>query len=183
MAMLPEAAVFVAALNAVVGGEIATRADLAPLATQAQMQAIQAQMQAQQAQMQALQAQMQAQMQAIPVQLQEMQVQIIAQMHALLAPHNAPAIAAAAAATLQSINTARMRNAHDRSDVEYAVVPLANGTPPPHWPVGFNRTALVRGNINHINNLLNDFDLAQPHHTSALNRRNELALHIGTMRV
>jgi hypothetical protein len=161
MALIPEVAVaqIVAALNAVVGGEIATKADLvnaiAPLATQAQMQ----------------------------LQLQEMQVQIIAQMHALLAPHNAPAIAAAATATVQSIITARMRNAHDRSDVAYAVVPLANGTLPPHWPVGFNRTALFRGNINQINDLLNDFGLAQPLHTSALNRRNELAVHIGTMRV
>jgi len=161
MALIPEVAVaqIVAALNAVVGGEIATKADLvnaiAPLATQAQMQ----------------------------LQLQEMQVQIIAQMHALLAPHNAPAIATAATATVQSIITARMRNAHDRSDVAYAVVPLANGTLPPHWPVGFNRTALFRGNINQINDLLNDFGLAQPLHTSALNRRNELAVHIGTMRV
>ena len=161
MALIPEVAVaqIVAALNAVVGGEIATKADLvnaiAPLATQAQMQ----------------------------LQLQEMQVQLIAQMHALLAPHNAPAIAAAATATVQSIITARMRNAHDRSDVAYAVVPLANGTLPPHWPVGFNRTALLRGNINQINDLLNDFGLAQPLHTSALNRRNELAVHIGTMRV
>jgi len=161
MALIPEVAVaqIVAALNAVVGGEIATKADLvnaiAPLATQAQMQ----------------------------LQLQEMQVQLIAQMHALLAPHNAPAIAAAATATVQSIITARMRNAHDRSDVAYAVVPLANGTLPPHWPVGFNRTALFRGNINQINDLLNDFGLAQPLHTSALNRRNELAVHIGTMRV
>jgi len=161
MALIPEVAVaqIVAALNAVVGGEIATKADLlnaiAPLATQAQMQ----------------------------LQLQEMQVQLIAQMHALLAPHNAPAIAAAATATVQSIITARMRNAHDRSDVAYAVVPLANGTLPPHWPMGFNRTALFRGNINQINDLLNDFGLAQPLHTSALNRRNELAVHIGTMRV
>jgi len=168
MALIPEVAVaqIVAALNAVVGGEIATKADLvnaiAPLATQAQMQALQAQMQ---------------------LQLQEMQVQLIAQMHALLAPHNAPAIAAAATAAVQSIITARMRNAHDRSDVAYAVVPLANGTLPPHWPVGFNRTALFRGNINQINDLLNDFGLAQPLHTSALNRRNELAVHIGTMRV
>lgn len=77
-------------INNAIAGQLVTQADLAnavaPLATQAQLVQIQAQL---------------VQMQAQLVQMQvQMQVQIIAQMQALLAPHNAPAIAAAAAATV-----------------------------------------------------------------------------------
>jgi hypothetical protein len=64
--------------------------------------------------------------------------------------------------------------------VAYAVVPRADGTPPPNWPAGFDRAAL-RGPIAIINALLVDHGLPQP--ASFLNRRHALALHIGTMRV
>ena len=96
-------------------------------------------------------------------------------------PHNAPAIAAAAAATLRAIVAAREENNHHRSGVAYAVVPRADGTPPPHWPAaGFDRAAL-RGPIALINALLGDYGLPLP--ASALERRDSLALHIGTARL
>jgi hypothetical protein len=150
-----EAQNFVAALAAAIGGQLVTQAQLeiaiAPLATQAQLNA------------------MQAQIADIPAQIQ-----------ALLLPHNAPAIAAAAAANVQSIVAARMRNAHDRND-EYVVVPRADGTPPPSWPDGFNRIRLGGGNIQAINRLLIDYGI--PHGNLAPRiRRNLLAEHIGTAR-
>ena len=51
-----------------------------------------------------------------------------AQVQALLAPHNAPAIATAATATVQSIVASRLQNAHDRGDVAYVVVQRSDGT-------------------------------------------------------
>ena len=60
------------------------------------------------------------------------------------------------------------------------MVPLADGTPPPNWPAGFDRAAL-RGPIAVVNALLVDYGLPQP--ASLLDRRLALALHIGTMRV
>jgi hypothetical protein len=107
--------------------------------------------------------------------------QIQAAMAAALAPHNAPAIAAAAAATVQAITTARARNAHDRSGEAYAVVPRADGTPPPSWPAaGFTRHALFRGGLAVINALLADYGLPVPADTRI--RRDALASHIGTTR-
>jgi len=44
--------------------------------------------------------------------------------------------------------------------VAYAVVPRADGTPPPNWPAGFDRAAL-RGPIAIINALLVDHGLDQ----------------------
>jgi len=173
-----EAQNFVAALAAAIGGQLvtqahlgiaiaplATQADLAPLATQAQLNAMQLQFAGTQAQLNAMQAQI---------------ADIPAQIQALLLPHNAPAIAAAAAANVQSIVAARMRNAHDRND-EYVVVPRADGTPPPSWPPGFNRIRLGGGNIQAINRLLIDYGI--PHGNLAPRiRRNLLAEHIGTAR-
>ena len=136
---------------------LVTQADLAPLATQAQLQALQAQ-------------------------LAVMQVQQLQQIQALLAPLNAPAIAAAAAATVQGIAAARAQNAHDRSNVPYAVVPRADGTPPPSWPAGFDRAGL-RGPIAAVDALLVDYNLAAlAPGAAAAARRDALALHIGTMR-
>ena len=148
-----------AALQAV---GLATQADLAPLATQAQVGALQAQMQAQHA---AMQAQMQAQFAALQAQLAQLGV---------------PAMAAAASATVQAIASARARNAHDRRGEAYVVVPRADGTPPPNWPANFNRAAL-RGNIAVIDALLVDYGL--PHPAGVLDRRDLLAQHIGTMRL
>jgi hypothetical protein len=175
-----EAQNFVAALAAAIGGQLVTQAQLeiaiAPLATQAQLNATHA---ATQAQLNAMQLQIagtQAQLNAMQAQIAD----IPAQIQALLLPHNAPAIAAAAAANVQSIVAARMRNAHDRND-EYVVVPRADGTPPPSWPDGFNRIRLGGGNIQAINRLLIDYGI--PHGNLApLIRRNLLAEHIGTAR-
>ena len=108
-----------------------------------------------------------------------MQVHLVQQMQALLAPVNVPVIAAAAAAIVQAIAAARAQNAHDRSNEPYAVVPRADGTPPPSWPAGFDRAGL-RG-VAAVNALLGDYNLLPlPHGNPA--RRDALALHIGTMR-
>ena len=136
---------------------IATQADLAPLVTQAQLNA------------------------QLSAQLNAMQVALLQQMQALLAPLNAPAIAAAAAATVQAIAAARAQNAHDRSHVPYAVVPRADGTLPPNWPAGFSRAGL-RGPIAAVDALLADYGLAAPAGVQAQARRDALAQHIGTMR-
>ena len=166
-------------LNNVANGQLVTKADLVPLATQAQLADVQAQMVQMQAQMVQLQTQlgqMQVQTQA---QLGQMQVQIIAQVQALLAPHNAPAIAAAASATVQSIVASRLENSHDRTNVVCAVVLRADGTQPPHWPAGFGRSALFRGPIAVVDALLDDYGLPQAPHTAIWERRNALAVHIG----
>jgi len=173
MALPPAAAANLGnAFHNAIAGQLATQADLAnavaPLATQAQMQAQFAAVQAQLAQIQAQQGAMQA--------------QIIAQMQALLAPHNAPAIAAAASATVQSIVASRLENAHDRRDVAYAVVQRADGTPPPTWPDGFDRDALNDGPITVIDALLEDFGLPHGPPTTTIDRRIALAVHIGTKR-
>ena len=115
--------------------------------------------------------------------LAQTQAQMQAQMQALLAPHNAPAIAAAAAATVQSVVASRLENAHDRSGVAYSVVQRIDGTLPPNWPNGFDRDALVRGNVNIVDALLNDYGLAHGQPISVFDRRNALAVHIGTNRV
>jgi len=170
---VPQAAL-VGLLNNVMNGQLVTQDDLAPLATQAQLAAVQAQMQAQFAAVQVQMVQMHAQMQA---QLGQMQVQIIEQMQALLTPHNAPAIAAAASATVQSIVASRLENSRN---VVYAVVLRADGTQPLNWPAGFGRSALFRGSIAVVDALLDDYGLPQAPHTAAWERRNALAVHIGT---
>ena len=167
MAAPPAAALaaFVAMLDAT---GIAFRGDIAnavaPLATQAQVNALPTQ-----AQFLALQAQVNA----LPT-----LAQIQAAIAAALVPHNAPAIAAAASATTQAIVAARAANNHSLSGVAYAVVPRPDGTPPPNWPAGFSRVRLRSGPIAAVNALLDDYGLVRP--AAVFNRRSMLALHIGT---
>ncbi len=71
-----------------------------------------------------------------------------------------------------------MANNHYRSGAAYAVVPLADGTPPPNWPIGFDRAMLRTGPIAVVISLLTDYGLVPP--AAAFDRRNLLALHIGT---
>ena len=63
------------------------------------------------------------------------------------------------------------------------MVPRSDGTPPPNWPVNFDRAALCRGPIAAIDLLLNDYDLPHGPSAAAHERRDALAMHIGTMRV
>ena len=144
----------------------ATRVDItnatAPLATQAQVDALQAQVNA-----------LQAQVHALPT-----LAQIQAAIAAALVPHNAPAVAAAASASVLAIVNARAANNHSRSGVAYAAVPRADGAPPPNWPLGFDRATLRTGPIAVITALLNDYGLLPP--AAAFDRRNLLAQHIGT---
>jgi hypothetical protein len=58
------------------------------------------------------------------------------------------------------------------------VVPLADGTPPPNWPIGFDRAMLRTGPIAIVTSLLTDYGLVSP--AAAFDRRNLLALRIGT---
>jgi hypothetical protein len=58
------------------------------------------------------------------------------------------------------------------------MVPLADGTPPPNWPIGFDRAMLRTGPIAVVISLLTDYGLVPP--AAALDRRNLRALHIGT---
>ena len=168
------------------GGLPAVGAVLAPvfgLATEAQANAIAAQVAALTAQVAALPTLAQhnalaAQVAALPT-LAQINASIAAAIAAALVPHNAPAIAATASVTVQAITSARVRNAHDRDDA-YTIVPLADGTAPPHWPGGFNRVALL-GNVAIIDALLLDYGL--PVGVPVLNRRNALAVYIGTTRL
>ena len=84
---------------------------------------------------------------------------------------------------MQAIISSRSRNAHDRSGLAYIVVPRADGTLPPSWPQDFERDALVDGPIGPVDNLLMDFGLPHGAPLTLLERRNLLALHIGTNRV
>ncbi len=63
-------------------------------------------------------------------------------------------------------------------------MPRADGTLPPNWPVGgFRRPALFRGPIALVDTLLNDYGLPFGQNAGAVQeRRDALALHIGTMR-
>jgi hypothetical protein len=141
----------------------------APLATNVQLAAATAPL-ATNVQLIAMQANMNAQLVAMQGQLVAMQAQ--------LALIGIPAIAAAASASVQAIANARVVNNHYRSGVAYAVVPRADGTPPPNWPIGFDRAMLRSGPIGAVNLLLTDYGLVPP--APALDRRNLLALHIGT---
>ena len=185
MAVPPAAlAQIVAGINVAFAGVIATPADIAlavaPLASLVQLQNAVAPLATQaatQAQLAAMQAQIAAQFAAMQVQLAAIQ--------ALLAPVNVPAIAAAATAVVQSIVAARMENKHDHSGPAHAyeVVLLADGTVPPNWPPGFERVALVSGPIAVVDALLNDYGLPNGPPGALVDRRDALALHIGTTRV
>ena len=122
----------------------------------------------------------QAQLAPLATQAQVAQLPTLVQMQALLAQHNAPAVATAAAATVQAIGAARAENAQDRA-APYAVVPRADGTLPPAWPAGgFDHEALRRGPIGAVDALLAGYGL--PAGGTALARRTALALHIGAPR-
>ena len=170
--MAAAAAPLLAALQAL---GLATQADLAPLATQAQVAADIA----------AAVAPLQAQLAALQVQVTALPslAQINAAILAALAPHNAPAVAAAASAIAQSIGDARRRNRHDLRGVPLAVVPRADGTPPPNWPAaGFTRDSLVEGPIAAVDALLADYGLPSGPPTGVFARRNALAHHLGAPR-
>ena len=154
MAAPPPAVAFaplVAAINAAFGGPVATQADLAPLATQANVNA----------------------------QFAATQAQLLAQIQAMLTPQNAPVIAITVA-TSRAVFSARARNAHDLRGVAYVAVPRDDGTLPPHWPVGFNRDDLVEGPIGVVDAILNDYGLQHGVPHGLFVRRNVLAAHIGT---
>ena len=107
----------------------------------------------------------------------------LAQIQALLQSAAVPAVVSAASVILQSIVAARGRNAHDRRGEAYIAVPLADGLLPVHWPVGFDRSALIEGPINAVDTLLSDYGLAHGAAAGAVHvRRTQLAQHIGTMR-
>ena len=107
----------------------------------------------------------------------------LAQIQALLQPPAVPAVVGAASAILQSILSARGRNAHDRRGEGYTAVPCADGLLPVHWPAGFDRAALVDGPIAAVDSLLSDYGLQHGAAAGAvLVRRTLLAQHIGTMR-
>ena len=61
------------------------------------------------------------------------------------------------------------------------MVPCSDGSLP-HWPPGFDRGAL-RGPIAAIDALLHQYGLPNGAPLTALQRRDSLALHIGTARV
>ena len=177
----PEIVSFVSALNVLcgqiaLGGPFAMQADLAPLATQAQLAAMQAAMQAQLAAMQAQLAAMQAQSAA------QFNAHLAA-VQALLAQIGVPAIAAAATAIVRATAAARSKNAHDHRGVAFAVVPRDDGTLPPHWPAGFNREQLVDGPIGVIDTILADYGLLHDVTVVLTERRSMLAGHIGTPRL
>ena len=128
----------------------------------------------------ATQAQLAAAIAPIAAQLAALQLSVD-ELSAQLAAHNAPAVAAAASAIALSIAGARRRNDRDSRGVAFAVVPRSDGTPPPRWPEGFDRDALVEGPVEVVDDLLEDYGL--PHGApagGAFARRNALARHIGT---
>ena len=167
MAAHPPHAPFIATMA---GMDIATAADLAPIAAQLKMLKQQLNLLTQQVNL------LTQQVNALPT-----LAQINAAIAAALVPHNAPAVAAAATATAQAIAAARARNAHDRDGEVYAVVPRADGAAPAHWPPGLDRAALLTCPIFDVNALLAEYQL--PAAGTARVRRNALALHIGTKRM
>ena len=71
-----------------------------------------------------------------------------AALQAQLALIGIPAISGAVSANVQAVIAARAENGHDRSGVAYAVVPRADGTPPPNCGSARRRHAaaqLARG--------------------------------------
>ena len=148
-----------AAINAAYGGQLATVADIQNALTP-----------------------LNNQLAALTITVNALPAQINASILAALAPHNAPAIAAAASATVLAIATARAHNAHDRDGEDYAVVPRTDGTPPPNWPLaGMDRGALAASTTATVNALLGDYQLAAPPGSTLRVRRNMLARHIGTL--
>ena len=81
---------------------------------------------------------------------------------------------------MAAVAGARARNAHDRSGEAYVVVLRADGTLPPAWPAGFDRSALVEGPVAVVDMLLNDYGLPNGPPAPPIARRNKLARCIGT---
>ena len=175
MAAPAPAAPLIAAFQA---AGFAMKEDLAPLATQAnvnaQFAAMQANMNAQFAAFAAMQANMNAQFAAMQAQFAAMQAQLL-----LI---GIPAIAGAATVIVQTVAAARAQNAHDHRGVAYVSVPRDDGTLPPNWPAGFNREDLVDGPIGIIDIMLNDYGLPHGAPAGLFVRRNALARHIGAPR-
>ena len=170
----------IVAINAAIGGQVATQADLAPLATQAQLAAATAPL-ATQAQLAASTAAMQAQLAASTAAMQAQLAAHLAAVQALLAPIGIPAIAGAATAIGQAAAAARAQNAHDRCGVAYTAVPRNDGTLPPGWPPGgFSRFDLVEGPIGVVDTLLTEYGLPSGPPAGLFARRNALAHHLGT---
>ena len=172
----------IVAINAALGGHFATQADLAPLATQAQLAAATAPL-VTQAQLAAAIAPLatQAQLAASTAAMQAQLAAHLAAVQALLAPIGIPAIAGAATAIVQATAAARAQNAHDHRDVDYAAVPRNDGTLPPGWPPGgFSRFDLVEGPIGVVDTLLTEYGLPSGPPAGLFARRNALAHHLGT---
>jgi hypothetical protein len=81
------------------------------------------------------------------------------------------------------IAAARRENAHDLDGVAYAVVPCADGAAPATWPAGFDRDQLRDAPIAVIDALLGDHGLPHGPPRPVIERRNVLAVHIGTGRL
>ena len=162
---------------------LATQAQLAaataPLATQATVDAHFTQLVAMLAGTNAQLAAMQA---GVNAQLAAMQAGVNAQLAAVqaqLAVAGVPAIAGAALDVVRHVAAARAHNAHDRRGVAYVVVPRADGTPPPHWPDGFDRDGLVEGPVAAVDALLADYGVPHGPPAGLFVRRNALARCIG----
>ena len=158
----------------------AMQADLAPLATNAQLAAQLAALQAQMTgQLAAQQAQMTGQLAALQAQMNGQ----FALLQAQLGQLGIPAIAGAASAIVHAIASARAQNAHDERGVAYAIVTCDDGTRPQNWPAaGFTRDDLVEGPIATVDLLLADYGLPHGAPAALYARRNALARYIGAPR-
>ena len=146
----------------------------APLGLDASLAAALAPMQNQ---LNAMQNQMQNQLNAMQNQMQNQHIAVQNQLAAI----NPGNIAAIAAQSIHVIETARRLNQHGLRGVPYALVPLADGTPPPNWPVGFDRAALVEGGIAAVDLLLGDYGIPAGAGVGApIVRRIALAQALGT---
>ena len=134
--MAADAAALAAMIAAFQGVGLASRADItaavAPLATQAQVAAAIAAAVAPLATQAQVAAAIAAAVAPLATQAQFSVLEgQVAQILALLAPHGVPAIAGAASAIMLATAAARAENARDARGVAFAVVPRADGTPPP----------------------------------------------------
>jgi soluble lytic murein transglycosylase len=129
-------------------------------------------------------APMQNQLNAMQNQMQNQHIAVQNQLGVLIAQFaviNPVNIAAAAARSINVIETARRLNQHGLRGVPYVLVPLGDGTPPPNWPVGFDRAALVEGGIVAVDLLLGDYGIPAGAGVGApIVRRIALAQALGT---
>lgn len=135
------------------------------------------------AQMQAMQVQLAvvegnvAALQGLPQQVAALQVQMAALVLQL------PGMAGGVGPLFDRIAAARRENAHDLDGVAYTVVPCADGAAPANWPVGFDRDQLRGAPVAVIDALLGDYGLPHGPPRPVIERRNALAVHIGTGRL